>query len=105
MLRLGPEYSYNLEVKVPLEMECESIKEDRAILTAIMQEVAVSIAPVLEGAGDLTRQAPDEPCCDRFDKWFTGKVALEGRENTSAFIACPYCGTAITEQRREKYLS
>jgi len=73
----------------------DNLQQDMELMTVALLDFISKVEK-----NELINPKPvDEPCCKVFEAW--AKKAKEGIE--SEVKLCPFCGTVITKERREKY--
>lgn len=82
-----------------LPFKQSQLAADRRKVNEILSNCLYAAMDAVLGDPKLNPKPADDPCCDKFEEW--GKT----QEQTSDLPRCPYCGMAITQERKNRFFT
>lgn len=72
--------------------------DKQSFVLEIMSKACQQVVRSIESDERICPKPKDDPCCAKFEEW-AGSKPHSGEKN------CPYCGTAITKERGERFFN
>jgi hypothetical protein len=95
-------YGGEICVEHQTKVYLDDLNKDRTFVIQVFNNAILEVIKQLEENEVINPKPKDDPCCKRFEDCFDDK------ENKIAFAKelkfCPFCKTAITDERKNKYL-